>query len=70
MTAKERDLVKHLAKMPEPAVLDAIDPDEMVREMLKNLGISAKKLRTAAQLAAFRKRSTAAKLGWRRRKKR
>lgn len=47
-----------------------IDQDALVRQMARNEGIPAKMLRTPAQVAVFRKRSAAAKLGWRRRRRR
>lgn len=65
MSPKILKLIKHLATMGEPPILDT---DKLIREMARGLGIPKKMLRTPAQLAAFRKRSAASKLGWRRRK--
>lgn len=61
-------LIGTLAAFP-PSVVESIDQDAMVRVMAKNAGIPRSALLTKAQVAARRKRSEAAKLGWRRRRR-
>lgn len=46
-----------------------IDPDALIAALLRNLGINHRRVMKAErEIAAFRKRSNAAKLGWRRRR--
>lgn len=48
----------------------AIDMDAVVRELAGVLNFPADALRTPEEVAEFRRRSVAAKKGWRRRKER
>lgn len=65
MSRLPKALIRHLASIELPT----IDMDKMLRETVINLGVPKKWIRTPEQVAAFRKRSAAAKLGWRRRRK-
>lgn len=67
MKLKLKDLMKAIVAVPDAAM--QIDPDAVTREIARNLGIPKKHLRTPEQIAVFRRRSKAAKLGWKRRKR-
>lgn len=68
-TKAERKWLADVNRIVALEVNAAIDTEALLREYVKGVGFTKFVFRTPEQIAAFRKRSESAKLGWKRLRK-